>query len=96
MLLVGCTYYAPVQIVASNRPVTDVSNVKPRVAGQNCQHYLFGIPLGEGNTARLALDDAKRKAGTDVLTDITMDVKSFSIIIYGRACTIVQGAPVAG
>lgn len=94
--LAGCTIYGPHQIAASNRPTTAAGATNTFVRGESCQPILFGIPLSDGNTVRAALDDAKKRAGTNTLTDITVDRKVFFLLIYARQCTIVQGVPVAG
>lgn len=90
----GCTYYAPLEITASNQPGA-VKSSGAVVEGTSCQGFLFMfIPLGKGNVAREALDEAKAAGGTNTLTDVTVDLRSLLFMpFYSQNCTIVHGVP---
>jgi hypothetical protein len=93
LLGIGCTAYYPVQIVSENRPGAVPQSGARMVEGRSCQHFLFWIRVNSGNTARQALDRAKEAAGTDTLTDVTVDSSRTSGLIWSRNCTIVHAHP---
>ena len=88
----GCSYYRPIQILAANQPGA-VKGSGRLVEGRSCQgRLLMIIPLGKGNLAREALDEAKAAAGTDTLTDVTVDGRDLIFLpFYMSSCTIVHG-----
>jgi len=95
VLLAGC--YAPVQMTASNRPVTELKTLGKRVDGWSCQYHLFGaLPVSGGNTIRAAIEDAKEKAKADTLVEVTVDRRNAWFLLASSSCTLVSGVPVHG
>lgn len=92
----GCVAYRPLLLSPSNRPTDVVERSASTVEGWSCQYTLFGISLGAGNTLREALDEAKRNAGTQLLTDITVDMRFALYVVVTSSCTVVRGVPVRG
>ena len=90
----GCVSYAPLLITASNLPGPGEPKGE-MVEGRSCQAFLFAfLPLGKGNLAREALDNAKSAGRTERLTDVTVDRKGIVFFpIFAQSCTIVHGIP---
>ncbi|MCE9599796.1 MAG: hypothetical protein K8S54_17690 [Spirochaetia bacterium] len=57
-------------------------------------HFVLAIPIGEA-TLNAAVQDAlaNAPAGSQGLSDCSVDFKWFSGIIYGRSCFTVRGFP---
>jgi hypothetical protein len=93
IIWIGCTSYYPLQIASESRPGAVPRNGAQMVEGRSCQNFVLGLRVNSGNTARAALDQAKQAAGSEALTDVTMDSSRTSGLLWSQNCTIVHGVP---
>lgn len=91
LLLSGCGAM-PVAIAPSSSPVAPGTMGTIPAYGSNCQFFLLGlIPVTQSIDSQAALDQAKRDAGVDVLTDVTVDFGGGYYILFSTNCVRVQG-----
>ena len=88
---VGCASMPVALAPSSSLAAPGVRGTIP-ARGVNCQFFLLGlIPITHSIDTQAALDEAKRKADADVLTDVTVDFIASYYIIVSDNCVRVQG-----
>ena len=88
---VGCASM-PVALAPSSSPAAPGVRGTIPARGVNCQFFLLGlIPMTHSIDTQAALDEAKKKADVDVLTDVTVDFIASYYIIVSDNCVRVQG-----
>ena len=89
--LSGCAS-VPVALAPSSSPAAPGVRGTIPARGVNCQFFLLGlIPVTHSIDTQAALDEAKRTADVDVLTDVTVDFIASYYIIVSDNCVRVQG-----
>lgn len=88
---VGCTSM-PVALAPSSSPAAPGVRGTIPARGINCQFFLFGlIPVTHSIDTQAALDEAKKRADVDLLTDVTVDFVASYYILVSDNCVRVQG-----
>jgi hypothetical protein len=89
--LQGCAS-KPSSIITSTSPLPPGVRGTIPARGSDCQYYLLGIlPITTSPSSSAALEDAKRDANVDVLTDVTVDHNAGYYILFGNQCVRVDG-----
>lgn len=91
LLLAGCGARSTT-IVASTSPVPNGVRGTIPARGSDCQYFLLGlIPLSNSPDTQDALEEAKKSADVDVLTDVTIDQGGIYAILFSTDCVRVRG-----
>jgi len=87
----GCTQRLIDYTMISSKNV-DVSGVKQgdRQSGEDCVYHILFIPLGQPDMKN-AIDRVLEKGKGDILIDIVFSTKSWTAILFGESCYIVEG-----
>ena len=94
-MVAGCVG-VPVTLSPSSSPLPPGTRGSVPAYGSNCQFYLLGlIPVTQSLNTQAALDEAKRMANVDVLTDVTVDFFGGYYILFSNNCVRVEGKGVA-
>ena len=90
-LLQGCVTRLGDFTVLSTKNV-DVSKLKPgdRFAGEDCVTSVLLFPLGSVDWKN-AMDQALERGKGDVMVDIVLTQTSWSILLVGQQCTVIEG-----
>lgn len=87
----GCASM-PVALAPSSSPAAPGVLGTIPTRGVNCQFFFLGlIPMTHSIDTQAALDEAKKRADVDVLTDVTVDFIASYYIIVSDNCVRVQG-----
>jgi hypothetical protein len=90
----GCIYADVTTPLAYRAPTpADVQGqLGQEVTGTACNFAILGlVAWGEGGYAA-AVEDAKSRAGVELLADVKADRSLFNVVgVYQRACTLVTG-----
>jgi hypothetical protein len=91
-LLLGCSSSHGPELIASTSPLAPGVRGTVPASGSDCQTFLLGLlPLTTSPNTQDALSMAKKSAGAEVLTDVTVDENSFYWILLSHRCIRVRG-----
>jgi hypothetical protein len=102
MALSGCSTRLGHFTVASTQNVQNLDytlgdNSKQHVEGSSCIHNIFIIPVGHfDDRLQRAMDDAITNGhelgiSGDILVNVRIDHRSWTAILYGQDCVVVEG-----
>jgi hypothetical protein len=92
LVCAGCASY-PASVISATSPLPPGIRGTIPTHGSNCQYsILFGIiPVTSSPNTQEALNEAKLRAGCDVLTDVTVDRNSGWYVLFANSCVRVRG-----
>jgi hypothetical protein len=92
-LAAGCVYTNVNTPLSYRSPTPSEVKVVPgqRVQGEACNQAILGlVAWGDGGYAA-AVEDAKRRSGATMLSDVQADTRLFNVLfVYDKACTRVS------
>ena len=87
----GCTSI-PSTMITSTSPLPPGVRGTIKTSASDCQYSLLGfIPVTSSPSSANALEDAKRYADVDVLTDVTQDFSAGYYILWSNSCVRITG-----
>ncbi len=91
LMMTACSSF-PVAIAPSTSPLPPNTRGSIPAYGSNCQYLLLGlIPISGSLNTQDALDEAKRSAQSDVLTDVTVEHGYAYYLLFSTHCVRVEG-----